>query len=101
MKDITQLSSKQVIPLSQEEEVYITLKKIILALNGNFKSSEQKEMVLMAIQAEQDFICILSTRGGKTLCFELLILHQPNSPKTITIIMVPFMALLDELLFKA
>ena len=54
----------------------------------------------MAIQAEQDFICILLTGGGKTLCFELLILHQPNSPKTITIIMVSFTALLDELLYK-
>ena len=75
MKDITQLSSKQVIPLPQEEEVYITLKKVIPASKGNFKSSEQKEMVLMAIQAEQDFICILLTGGGKTLCFKLPILH--------------------------
>ena len=49
MEDITQLSSKQVIPLPQEEEVYITLKKVIPASKGNFKSSEQKEMVLMAI----------------------------------------------------
>ena len=79
MEDITQLSSKQVIPLPQEEEVYITLKKVIPALKENFKSSEQKEMVLMAIQAEQDFICILPTGGGKTLCFELLILHQPTA----------------------
>ena len=101
MKDITQLLSKQVIPLLQEKEVYITLKKVIPASNRNFKSSKQKEMVLMAIQAEQDFICILSIGGGKTLCFELPILHQPNSPKTITIVMVLFMALLDKLLYKA
>ena len=101
MKDITQLLSKQVIPLSQEKELYITLKKVIPASNRNFKFSKQKEMVLMVIQAEQDFIYILPTGGGKTLCFELPILHQPNSLKTITIVMVSFMALLDELLYKA
>ena len=101
MKGITQLSSKQVISLPQEEKVYITLKKVILESNKNFKSSKQKEMVLMVIQAEQDFICILSTGGGKTLCFELLILHQPNSPKTITIVIVSFTALLDKPLYKA
>jgi len=63
----------------------------------NFKSVEQRQLVVMALKREESLIAVLPTGGGKSLSFMLPTWCEPELE---THVIVPNKALIDDFLFK-
>ena len=70
------------------------LQRIYSDEEASFKSREQGEAVLVALQRRSDVLAILRTGGGKSLVFQL-----PASVESglTTVVIVPFVALMEEM----
>jgi superfamily II DNA helicase RecQ len=63
----------------------------------DFRSVEQREIVIRSLVRKESFIGILPTGGGKSLAFLVPSIIEPYK----TIVMVPNKSLLDDLMKKA
>ncbi|KII82860.1 hypothetical protein PLICRDRAFT_180965 [Plicaturopsis crispa FD-325 SS-3] len=65
---------------------------------AEFKTEDQRRLCELAIERKSNFVGVLPTGGGKSLTFMLPALQEPDS---LTIVIVPNRALLDDLLKRA
>jgi superfamily II DNA helicase RecQ len=83
-----------------EEDLKNAMRKALCRSEVSFRSNEQKEALLTIVSSEQTtpLIVILPTGGGKSLLFTApACLENPG----VTIIVIPYRALLDNLLATA
>jgi superfamily II DNA helicase RecQ len=78
------------VPTYSEDEIYEGLRKVLQLDDAQFRSTEQKEAVLAALDLQSPLCVVFPTGGGKTLVFTLpAVLRDPG----VTIVVAPYQAL--------
>ncbi|KAI9827888.1 MAG: hypothetical protein M1826_006194 [Phylliscum demangeonii] len=70
----------------------------VIGVSGRYKSAEQQDAMQFVLQTHDASIVVLRTSGGKSLLFVGTAMLQPDR---ITIVIVPSLALLDDLVMRA
>ena len=88
-------------PVANTEAVTAMLQFLLPASLGEFKSTEQANACELLFKSQMHSLIVLGTGAGKSLLYQLYAMLYHKASQQVTILVVPFVALLADALREA